>query len=85
MEGFASGNSSVFQFKPRLGSQSTNNLLSRMLKARYELGFKAKILSGGKRFKRTKKKAEFTLSDEDMKYLKENTRYDEEEIREWFR
>ena len=85
MEGFASGNSSVFQFKPRLGSQSTNNLLSRMLKARYELRFKAKILSGGKRFKRTKKKAEFTLSDEDMKYLKENTRYDEEEIREWFR
>ena len=55
-----------------------------MLKARYELRFKAKILSGGKRFKRTKKKAEFTLSDEDMKYLKENTRYDEEEIREWF-
>ena len=56
-----------------------------MLKARYELRFKAKIYSGGKRFKRTKKKAEFTLSDEDMKYLKENTRYDEEEIREWFR
>jgi len=38
----------------------------------------------GKRFKRTKKKVEFELTDEDMKYLKENTRYDEEEIREWF-
>ena len=85
MGGFASGNSNVIQFKSRLGSQSTNNLISRMLKARYELRFKEKILSGGKRFKRTKKKAEFTLSDEDMKYLKENTRYDEEEIREWFR
>ena len=85
MGGFAFGNSNAIQFKSRIGSQSTRNLLRRMLKARYELRFKAKILSGGKRFKRTKKKAEFTLSDEDMKYLKENTRYDEEEIREWFR
>ena len=85
MGGFAFGNSNAIQFKSRIGSQSTDNLLSRMLKARYEQSFKAKILSGGKRFKRTKKKAEFTLSDEDMKYLKENTRYDEEEIREWFR
>ena len=85
MGGFAFGNSNAIQFKSRIGSQSTRNLLSKMLKARYELRFKAKILSGGKRFKRTKKKAEFTLSDEDMKYLKENTRYDEEEIREWFR
>ena len=69
----------------RVAGTRQSLLISRMLKARYELGFKAKILSGGKRFKRTKKKVEFELTDEDMKYLKENTRYDEEEIREWFR
>ena len=50
-----------------------------------KLKFKLRNISGGKRFKRTKKKAEFSLTDEDIKYLKENTRYDEEEIREWFR
>ena len=49
------------------------------------VSLKTRIISGGKRFKRTKKKVEFELTDEDMKYLKENTRYDEEEIREWFR
>ena len=49
------------------------------------VSLKSRIISGGKRFKISKKKVEFQLSDEDMKYLKENTRYDEEEIREWFR
>ena len=31
---------------------------------------KARTKSGGKRFKRTKKKVEFELTDEDLKYLK---------------
>ena len=54
------------------------------MKAEY-VSLKARTISGGKRFKRTKKKVEFELTDEDIKFLKENTRYDEEEIREWFR
>ena len=49
------------------------------------VSLKDRTISGGKRFKRTKKKVEFELTEEDMKYLKENTRYDEEEIKEWFR
>ena len=34
------------------------------------VSLKARTISGGKRFKRTKKKVEFELTDEDMKYLK---------------
>ena len=37
----------------------------------------------GKRFKRSKKT--IGLTDEDIDYLKHNTRYDEKEIREWYR
>ena len=37
----------------------------------------------GKRFKRSKKN--ICLTEEDIVYLKHNTRYDEKEIREWYR
>ena len=76
-------------FMPSGGSHSADNLYFlemfwAPLKAEF-VSLKARTISGGKRFKRTKKKVEFELTDEDMKYLKENTRYDEEEIQEWFR
>ena len=37
------------------------------------------------RFKRNKKNQDATLTMDDIEYLKLNTRYDEKEIREWFR
>ena len=39
--------------------------------------------SNGQRFRRSKKN--IGLTEEDIGYLKHNTRYDEEEIREWYR
>ena len=39
--------------------------------------------SNGQRFRRSKKN--IGLTEEDIVYLKHNTRYDEEEIREWYR
>ena len=39
--------------------------------------------SMGQRFRRSKKTA--GLTEEDIVYLKHNTRYDEKEIREWYR
>lgn len=39
--------------------------------------------SMGQRFKRSKKNV--GLTEEDIVYLKHNTRYDEKEIREWYR
>ena len=37
----------------------------------------------GQRFRRSKKTV--GLTEEDIVYLKHNTRYDEKEIREWYR
>jgi hypothetical protein len=40
---------------------------------------------GNKRFKKNSDKNCPKLTDDDIEYLKLNTRYDEKEIREWFR
>ena len=57
----------------KAGSHSTDISLLEMfwspMKAEF-VSLKARTISGGKRFKRTKKKVEFELTDEDMKYLK---------------
>ena len=43
-------------------------------------------LSGKRRrFMRNKNSREPRLTPEDIEYLRHNTRYDEKEIREWFR
>ena len=39
--------------------------------------------TGGK-FRKNGRKMK-VLSDEDLRYLEENTKYDEQDIREWFR
>ena len=38
-----------------------------------------------KRFRKSSKKNGPQLTDEDITFLTENTRYDEAEVREWFR
>ena len=44
------------------------------------------ILSGkGGKYKKKGKRVSHTLTQDDIEFLKKNTRYDEQEIKEWYR
>ena len=42
-------------------------------------------LGKGGKYKKKSGKAKHTLTQEDIEFLKKNTRYDEQEIKEWYR
>ena len=44
------------------------------------------MISGkGGKYKKKSKKSSHTLTQDDIEFLKKNTRYDEQEIKEWYR
>ena len=43
------------------------------------------IVEKRKRFRKNSKKNEPILTEDDVEFLTNNTRYDEKEVREWFR
>ena len=44
------------------------------------------LFSGkGGKYKKKSKKTSHTLTQDDIEFLKKNTRYDEQEIKEWYR
>ena len=42
-------------------------------------------LGKGGKYKKKSGKAKHTLTQDDIEFLKKNTRYDEQEIKEWYR